>query len=1371
MRRLSAALEGASAEDTLSISDVVTLTGGGVPARLVRQAAATLTPVTSRRVPVRATYRDGDVYSAAALVERLGAYACSRARPGSLLAESVPILSAVASSLPAATITLDHLACLLGVCSRTDARYKHLRIVLARLQVPKVTSTGATKTVGRSAGRERLYPARGLLTVLLSFADAPQNDQRWRRRTGQVRTTAEIAATVTTARGYRNHSIPVCRPLVTPPAQLPIPPYALGVWLGDGNTNSAALTSADPQILDLLARDGVQAKPTADPIIYGLAWAAPPTWGSLPERTCPSCGTIYQPRAQQRVCSPRCRGDLTRGSTRDTQVDACASCGDALNPSERLHTCYRCRHARATFTGSLRALGVLGRKHIPDIYLRASIEQRQALLAGLLDTDGTVAPRGTVQFDSTNETLAYQVHELALSLGYRSAVTSTPAQFNGRDCGMVFRVSFTCAVAPFRLTRKVEAHRERSTRHNPARTGHRYITRVRRVPSVAVRCITVDSPSELFLAGRSMIATHNTSTAQGALGTVTRYGWPVWILDAKRVEFLDFRTWPNVQVIAGSIPQQVALVHRAWQLMEHRYQLIEHGKASVNDFEPLVVFLDEFAEFRSNLLEWYAQIKVKGDPTKPPTLAEVASLARKARTARIHLVLSTQRPDVEFLGGEALALDTPIPTPDGWTTMGQIRIGQYVFAENGRPVRVNGVTPVMSGRPCYRVIFSDGSTIVTDRDHLWAVHSSSQRARAAAAARSWPRATPWPSHAVRAHGRTRLKVGKREVTVQGLEAELGYSQEMKAGAHPPGAAPRPTAQTDGAADRDSSLLGELPAPVPPWRHDQAQIVSTAQIARTLHCRDTESRKESNWSVQVAQALDLPEAALPIDPWLLGYWLGDGHKANATIATADKEVIERIEALGYRVQHYARFNYGITTGARGGAPRATLVGALRELGLLHNKHIPTTYLRASRRQRSELLAGLLDSDGTCAVRTRREGGPVSGQVRFCNTDAGLIEGVAELAASLGFIPTTRQMRAAGATLHPSSIVYGRPIKTAWEVTFTPDRQVFGIPRKQRMLQQSVASPRSPRTRHRYIVNIEPVESVPVRCITVDSTSHLYLAGRAFIPTHNCRDNFGQRISLGRLSPQGAMMMWENPAIGVSLPRSCTGRAIATHEDARPVEVQCYRFPDLHAPAGSLERALLDAIRPTDSRHPRLVIVPPEQEQDPGSGQATSPTFRDYARAQWALASERPDLDPLAGDGGANRLEGRQLSGTLVSLGIGPPAGAAADTGEQVLVDTLPVLRDAVDVNDDVDAGTSWGDSVDDCDGYAPPTSTYPGHLVPGDLIQVDGVDGWVVVDETPEDDLAAPGLLAISWRGDGDESGCLSVADDSPIAVRRPQEWA
>ena len=1197
VRRLSAALQAAYAEDTFSITDVVTLTQGGVSARLVRRAAATLTPVTSRRVSVRATHRDADVYSTPLLVERLRAYACCRARPGTVLSESVPILSAAASRRPAATITLEHLASQLGVCSRTDARDKHPRIVLARLHGPT-----ATKTVRLSVGREPRYPARELLTVLLRFADTSENDQRSRRRTGQVHTTAEIAATVTTARGHPNHSIPVCRPLVTPPAQLPIPPYVLGVWLGDGHTISATLTIAEPQIRDLLADDGVQATPTADPAMYRLAWAAPPSAGPTPVRTCPSCGNIYQPPAQQRVGSPRCRGDLTRGRARDTRIDRCGSCGDALNPNQRLPTCHGCRPARATFTGSLHALGVLGSKHIPDLYLRASIQQRQALLAGLLDTNGSVTPRGTVQFDSTNQTLAHQVHELALSLGHRATIMSRPAQFNGRDCRPVYRVWFTFAVAPFRLTRKAQAHRQRSSRHDPTRTGHRYITAVRRVPPVPVRCITVDSPSELFLAGRSMIPTHNTSTAQGALGAVTRYGWPVWILDAKRVEFLDFRPWPNVQVIAGSIPQQVALVHRAWQLMEHRYQLIERGKASVNDFEPLVVFLDEFAEFRSNLLEWYAQIKVKGDPTKPPTLAEVASLARKARTARIHLVLSTQRPDVEFLGGEALALHTPLPTPDGWTTMGQIRVGQYVFAENGRPVRVSGATPVMTGRPCYRVTFSDGSSIVTDRDHLWAAHNACQCAQPTAALPGAPREGAKPSQAAIVRALTRSPADERQVTAQQLQTQLDEDRiercgrglpdqrwNMASGGDHPAVANRLGGRIATHREVICSPLSQVESAGPHWRPGQPQTVSTGQIARTLHCRNTGSGQESNWSIQVAQPLQLPEAALPVDPWLLGYWLCAGHQANATIATAALQVIDRIEALGHRVQHHARFTNAVTIGG-GGASQATLVGAVRELGLLHNKHIPAGYLRASRRQRSQLLAGLLDAAGTCAVRIRREGGPVSGQVRLCTTDARLIEGVAELAASLGFIPTTRQMRAAGATWHASSIVDRRPVTTGWEVTFTPDRQVFGIPRKQRLLRRCLPAARGSRTRLRYIVNIEPVESVPVRCITVDSNTHLYLAGRGFIPTHNCRDNFGQRISLGRLSPQGAMMMWENPAIGVSLPRSCTGRAIATHEDARPVEVQCYRFPDMHAPEGSLEAALLEAIRPSESRHPRLVDRP-------------------------------------------------------------------------------------------------------------------------------------------------------------------------------------
>ena len=73
--------------------------------------------------------------------------------------------------------------------------------------------------------------------------------------------------------------------------------------------------------------------------------------------------------------------------------------------------------------------------------------------------------------------------------------------------------------------------------------------------------------------------------------------------------------------------------------------------------------------------------------------------------------------------GKALAIDTPIATPFGWTTMGALRSGDIIFDETGAPCRVTFATEVMHGHPCYRVVFSDGASIIADADHLWAVHS------------------------------------------------------------------------------------------------------------------------------------------------------------------------------------------------------------------------------------------------------------------------------------------------------------------------------------------------------------------------------------------------------------------------------------------------------------------------------------------------------------------------------------------------------------------------------------------------------------------------------------------------------------------------
>jgi replicative DNA helicase len=69
--------------------------------------------------------------------------------------------------------------------------------------------------------------------------------------------------------------------------------------------------------------------------------------------------------------------------------------------------------------------------------------------------------------------------------------------------------------------------------------------------------------------------------------------------------------------------------------------------------------------------------------------------------------------------GKALALDTPLPTPAGWTTMGEVRVGDHLISADGKPTRVVAATEVMHGRPCYEVEFSGGSVIVADENHQW----------------------------------------------------------------------------------------------------------------------------------------------------------------------------------------------------------------------------------------------------------------------------------------------------------------------------------------------------------------------------------------------------------------------------------------------------------------------------------------------------------------------------------------------------------------------------------------------------------------------------------------------------------------------------
>ena len=353
---------------------------------------------------------------------------------------------------------------------------------------------------------------------------------------------------------------------------------------------------------------------------------------------------------------------------------------------------------------------------------------------------------------------------------------------------------------------------------------------------------------------------------------------------------------------------------------------------------------------------------------------------------------------VARIEGKALALDTPIPTPAGWKTMGTIEVGDCVFGPDGKPVPVVGLTDVMTGRECREIVFSDGTTVIADVDHLWEVWSNDDRR----------------------HGTVRLL-------------------------------------------RTRDMEGHL------------------RRGNGYRCR-----------IDQTEPIEYMGLDLPVDPYVLGAWLGDGTSTKAEITSVDRPILHELELAGYAVRPASSplsYRVGGTGQTRDPSTgqytrNDSLSSRLRNLGLLGNKHIPDSYLRASVVQRHALLEGIMDTDGYVDELGRCDVTTISRP---------LAEQYHELIASLGYRPRV--------ATKPAKL-YGKDCGLRHEVTFTPHRIVFRLPRKlarQRLTQRFNFG--------RAIVDIRTTPSVPVRCIEVGSSRGLYLITRSYIPTHNS--------SLGRL----------------------------------------------------------------------------------------------------------------------------------------------------------------------------------------------------------------------------------------------------------------
>jgi len=249
----------------------------------------------------------------------------------------------------------------------------------------------------------------------------------------------------------------------------------------------------------------------------------------------------------------------------------------------------------------------------------------------------------------------------------------------------------------------------------------------------------------------------------------------------------------------------------------------------------------------------------------------------------------------------------------------------------------------------------------------------------------------------------------------------------------------------------------------PWR-----VRTTAELADDL--RGADGRKK--WRIPVLSDTREEEVALPIDPYLFGCWLGDGHSHQAAITTMDADIVAVFSKYDPKPQKHQNAGQATTYGLRNG-----FITALKALGVVANKHIPFSYMLASHAQRVALLQGVCDTDGTVNAK--------NGSQSVTFTSKQLSDDVRSLINSIGAVWRGYERVAGG--------------KVAYTTTFSlPDGvEAFRLSRK-----KGLSRPRKECNRpRRFIDEIVPVSSREMVCFTVDAPDALFCAGRDLVVTHN------------------------------------------------------------------------------------------------------------------------------------------------------------------------------------------------------------------------------------------------------------------------------
>lgn len=380
------------------------------------------------------------------------------------------------------------------------------------------------------------------------------------------------------------------------------------------------------------------------------------------------------------------------------------------------------------------------------------------------------------------------------------------------------------------------------------------------------------------------------------------------------------------------------------------------------------LFLQEGA--RRNLL-WFAQYMDSNFQPTPfhKSYYRVLDMFAKRRIKKLIIQAPPQH-------GKALREDTPVLTTKGWKRHSDLCPGDYVFGEDGLPVRVKWNSGVYKCESQY-VCFADGFSLIAARQHEWVVYADHDDHK----------------------GRVR------------------------------------------------------------------EIVETQKLCSR--------RNRRNPYIPADAIIYMPKRSLPVSPYLLGLWLGDGNSFDKWVSCGPED-IEHLQPYAVEIKR-DKTAYRVHL-------RGLETKDLRRIGVLRNKHIPVEYLLADVESRRELLRGLMDTDG--CVNTR-------GTCEFCQKAGQLANDVYVLLRTLGYKPTRHTYVAR---------LYGKDCGNKVRIMFNPDRtdRIFDIPRKQERLENKTCSDRDDKKRF-FIESVNEYGTANVNCIEVEGG--IYLAGYELVPTHN------------------------------------------------------------------------------------------------------------------------------------------------------------------------------------------------------------------------------------------------------------------------------